>query len=132
VSDALQITNLKAHYCATADSAATDTEAARAAFAHIFTEDFTGDYGMGLIEGPQAITDFLCTAIAGNSAWMIHMLSSPRIIVNGDTATGDWTVLVRSKRRDGEMMEVIGRYSDEFRRERDGWRIAKVVFWRPS
>jgi ketosteroid isomerase-like protein len=132
-SDALLIANLKAHYCATADSAATDPKAARAAFAHIFTDDFIGDYGMGEpMIGPQAITDFLCTAIAGGSAWMIHMLSSPRIIVEGDTATGDWTILVHSKRRDGEMMEVIGRYTDVFRREADGWRIAKVGFWRPG
>jgi ketosteroid isomerase-like protein len=132
MSDALQIANLKAHYCATADSAATDPEAARAKFAHVFTEDFVGDYGMGLIEGPQAITDFLCSAIAGNSAWMIHMLSSPRIVAEADTATGDWTVLVRSRRRDGEMMDVIGRYSDVFRREADGWRIARVNFIRPE
>jgi ketosteroid isomerase-like protein len=131
-NDALLIANLKAHYCATADLSATDAETARAHFAHIFTEDFTGDYGMGLIVGSQAITDFLCTAIAGNSAWMIHMLSSPRIIVNGDTATGDWTVHVHSKRGNGEMMEVIGRYSDVFRRTADGWRIAKVGFWRPE
>jgi ketosteroid isomerase-like protein len=132
-NDLLAIANLKAHYCATADSAATDPETARACFADIFTDDFVGDYGMGLIQGPQAIADFLCAAIAGNSDWMIHMIHSPRIVVTGDTATGDWTLLVHSKRRDtGEVMHVIGRYSDEFRRTTDGWRIAKVGFWRPT
>jgi ketosteroid isomerase-like protein len=132
--DALAIANLKARYCAAADGAATDPDGARQAFAALFTDDFVGDYGLGEpMHGPQAITDFLCKAIAGNSAWMIHMLSSPRILMDGDTATGDWTILVHSKRRDsGEMMEVIGRYSDIFRREADGWRIARVGFWRPS
>jgi ketosteroid isomerase-like protein len=131
--DALHIANLKALYCATADMSASNPEAARTQFADIFTEDFVGDYGVGPLIGPQAIADFLCTAIAGNSAWMIHMLSSPRIIVAGDTATGDWTVLVHSRRREtGDMMEVIGRYSDVFRRTDAGWRIAKVRFDRPE
>jgi ketosteroid isomerase-like protein len=131
--DALRIANLKALYCATADMSASNPEAARAQFADIFTEDFVGDYGGDPLIGPQAITDFLCTAIAGNSEWMIHMLSSPRIIVAGDTAAGDWTVLVHSRRREtGAMMEVIGRYADEFRRTADGWRIAKVRFDRPE
>jgi ketosteroid isomerase-like protein len=130
--DALSIANLKAHYCATADLAATDQNKARAQFADIFTDDFIGDYDMGEpMIGPQAITDFLCAAIVGGSEWMIHMLSSPRIVVEGDTATGNWAVLVHARRRDGEMMEVIGRYSDVFRRTADGWRIAKVGFWRP-
>ncbi len=133
MSDALRIANLKAHYCATADLSASDPATARMQFANIFTEDFIGDYGLDPLIGPLAITDFLCTAIAGNSQWMIHMLSSPRIAVAGDVATGDWTVLVRSRRREtGDMMEVIGRYSDEFRRTADGWRIAKVRFVRPE
>jgi ketosteroid isomerase-like protein len=133
MSDALAIANLKAHYCATADLSATDPEPARAQFASIFTDDFVGDYGFEPIIGAQAITDFLCTAIAGNSEWMIHMLHSPQIVVTGDTAQGDWTILVHSKRRDtGEVMVVIGRYSDEFRRTKNGWRIAKVRFVRPA
>ena len=130
---ALAIANLKARYCAAADISATDPETARAQFADIFTDDFVGDYGLAPLIGAQAITDFLCTAIAANSKWMIHMLSSPCIAVDGDTATGDWAVLVHSKRCEtGAMMEVIGRYSDEFRRTAEGWRIAKVRFDRPE
>lgn len=133
MNDALEIANLKARYCAAADLSATDGEKARAQFVRIFADDFVGVYGMEPLVGAQAITDFLCTAIGGNSEWMIHMLSSPRISVKGDRATGDWTVLVHSKRREsGAMMEVIGRYSDEFRLTSDGWRIAKVQFVRPE
>ena len=133
MNDALEIANLKAGYCAAADLSASDANRARAQFAEIFTDDFVGDYGMEPMLGAQAITDFLCTAIGGNSEWMIHMLSSPCISVADDTATGDWTVLVHSKRREtGERMEVIGRYSDEFRNTPNGWRIAKVRFVRPE
>ena len=129
---ALAIANLKARYCFAADTAAGDPDSARALFAGIFTDDFVGDYGFESMRGPQAIIDFLCTAIAGNSEWMIHMLHSPRIEVSGDQATGDWTILVHSRRREsGEIMVVLGRYSDVFRLTPDGWRIARITFWRP-
>jgi hypothetical protein len=130
---ALAIANLKARYCFAADTAAGDPDKARTLFADIFTEDFVGDYGFTSMHGPEAIVDFLCTAIAGNSEWMIHMLHSPRIEVSGDHATGDWTVLAHSRRRaSGEIMVVLGRYSDVFRLTPDGWRIAGITFWRPA
>jgi hypothetical protein len=62
---------------------------------------------------------------------MAHMLHTPRIMVDGDTATGDWTVMAHMKRREGGAIDtVLGRYSDELRRAPDGWRIAKVTFTR--
>lgn len=130
---ALSIANLKARYCLAADTAAGDPDSARALFADIFTDDFVGDYGFEPVHGPQATVDFLCTAIAGNSEWMIHMLHSPRIEVTGKKATGDWTVLAHSRRREsGEIMVVVGRYSDIFRLTPHGWRIASITFWRPA
>lgn len=128
---ALAIANLKARYCATADLAASNPDQARTTFATIFAQDFIGDYGMGPLIGAQAITDFLCTAIAGNSLWLLHMLHSPRILIDGDHATGDWTVLVKLKRRSsGAIDTVMGRYSDVFRHTPLGWRIAQVTFTR--
>ena len=128
-ADALAIANLKALYCATADLGASDTDGARAGFANLFTPDFHGDFGMATFEGPQAMADFLCSTISENAEWMVHMLGSPRIEVDGDAATGDWTVLVWSKRRaGGEPMRVIGRYSDRFRRTENGWRISEIRF----
>ncbi len=132
-AQALAISNLKARYCRAADAAADDVDAARALFAGIFTADFVGDYGYGLLHGQAAITDFLCDAIAGGSVWMIHMLHSPRIEIDGDGATGEWVVTAHSKRRGtGEMSDVLGRYSDVFRRDADGWRIARITFTRPA
>ncbi|MCI4592346.1 nuclear transport factor 2 family protein [Sphingobium sp. BYY-5] len=126
---ALAIANLKARYCAAADRVAQDSAEARNLFADIFTADFIGDYGMGLLEGGQAITDFLCTAIAGNSLWVLHMLHSPQIEIDGDQAAGDWTVLVKLKRRENGVIDtVLGRYSDQFRLTPQGWRIARVRF----
>ncbi len=123
-----EIANLKARYCAAADLAASDVDAARKAFSGLFTDDFSGDYSTGLLHGPAAISDFLCSAISQGSEWMIHFLTSPNIMVEGDAAAGEWAVLVHSKRKDGNRMEVVGRYADAFRRTSEGWRISKVVF----
>lgn len=128
---ALAIANLKARYCAAADLPASDPDQARRLLVDIFADDFVGDYGTGPLHGPQAITDFLCTAISANSLWMIHMLHSPRIEIDGDSATGDWTVLGQMKRRaTGAIDSVIGRYSDLFRLTPAGWRIERVTFTR--
>jgi hypothetical protein len=125
----LEIANLKALYCKSADACADDPEGGRKAFDAIFTGDVTADYGYGLLTGLGEITEFLCTAIAGNSLWMIHMLTSPSTAVEGDSASAEWAVQVNSKRRDtGAIDIVVGRYADEFRRTPEGWRIAKIVF----
>ena len=130
MTDALAIANLKARYCAAADLSATDQAGARVLFDGIFADDFVGDYGFPL-NGPQAIIDFMCTAIAGNSEWMVHMLHSPSIEIDGDRAIGAWTVMGHMKRREGGQIDVVlGRYSDEFVRTATGWQIAKIRFER--
>lgn len=128
---ALAVSNLKAQYCFAADLAASDPQTARAQFAEIFADDFVGDYGFDPLIGGQAITDFLCTAIAAGSEWVVHMLHSPNIVVTGNSATGDWTVFANMKRREGGQVDIIlGRYSDTFRLTPQGWRIASVKFTR--
>ncbi len=127
--DALLIANLKARYCATADLYASDPGAAQHLLPLLFTDDFVGDFGLATFNGGQALADFLRKAIAGGSDWMIHMLGSPNIVVDGDCATGDWTILVWSKKcDDGEVMRVVGRYSDQFRRTAGVWLISGIEF----
>ena len=122
---------LKARYCAAADRSAGDPDGARAAFESIFLPDAVGDYGFGPMQGLESLADFLCTAISGNSEWVLHMIHSPLIEVAGDEATGDWTVMVHLKRLEsGQVDVIIGRYSDSFRRRPEGWRIARVTFSR--
>jgi hypothetical protein len=127
----LAIQNLKARYCAVADSAADDPDGALAAFGLVFLPDVEADYGFGSMLGADALGRFLCTAIAGNSEWVLHMIHTPSIQITGDTATGDWTVMAHLKRREtGEVDLVRGRYSDQFRLTPEGWRIARVNFAR--
>lgn len=126
-----QIQNLKARYCAAADSATEDREAALARLLDLFTQDAVADYGFGVIEGRDAVGAFTSETIGGGSAWMIHNIHTPLIETDGDRATGSWTVNVRMKRAEtGKIDFVFGRYVDAFRRIDGEWKIAAVRFTR--
>jgi len=128
--DFVAIQNLKAGYCAAVDALTQDKASAAEAFRAIFLPDVIADYGFDPITGADALAEFLCNAIAGNSEWRVHMIHSPMIAVAGDGATGDWTVTVHLKRLDGPVDVLLGRYSDTFERTSQGWRIARVRFLR--
>ena len=131
MSDALEIANVKARYCAASDKTPTDAAAALDGFRGVFTPDVIGDYGFRVFNGFDELTGFMTTAVAGNSEWMMHMLHTPCIVVDGGRATGDWTVTSQMKRREGGQVDsVLGRYSDEFVRTADGWKICRVGFER--
>jgi hypothetical protein len=131
MSDVTEIANVKARYCAASDKSPTDAAAALAGFREVFIDDVIGDYGFRVFNGFDDLTGFMTTAVAGNSESMLHMLHTPCIIVNGDIATGDWTVSSQMKRREGGQIDtVLGRYSDEFIRTDSGWKISRVGFER--
>ena len=129
--DVVAIANVKALYCAAVDRLSEDEAGARDALRAIFLPEVTADYGYDPLSGAEDLIAFLRDAIAGNSEWRTHMLHTPLVVVDGDNATGDWTVMVHLKRRDGGPVDlVLGRYSDSFRRTPEGWRIAHVRFSR--
>ena len=133
MNDVAEIANVKARYCAASDKSPSDAVASLAGFRAVFTDDIVGDYGFRVFNGFDDLTGFMTTAVAGNSEWMLHMLHTPCIVVDGDCATGDWTVSSQMKRVDGGQIDtVIGRYSDEFRRTKDGWKICRIGFERLS
>lgn len=128
--DIFAIQNVKARYCVAVDELTRDAPNAADIFATIFLPDVVADYGFEPLVGADALIGFLCTAIVGSSEWRVHMIHTPLIDVDGDTATGDWTLLVHLKRPDGPVDVLLGRYSDVFQRTPDGWRISRVRFLR--
>jgi hypothetical protein len=131
MNDVVEIANVKARYCTASDKSPSDTAAALAGFREVFIDDVVGDYGFRVFNGFEELTGFMTTAVAGNSEWMLHMLHTPNITVDGDRATGSWTVSSQMKRRDGGQIDtVLGRYSDEFIRTAEGWKISRVGFER--
>jgi hypothetical protein len=131
MNDVVEIANVKARYCAASDKSPSDAAAALAGFREVFIDDVVGDYGFRVFNGFEELTGFMTTAVAGNSEWILHMLHTPNINVDGDRATGSWTVSSQMKRRDGGQIDtVLGRYSDEFIRTAEGWKISRVGFER--
>ena len=125
--DFVEIQNLKARYCETVDRGARDPEGLPIRLAEIFAEDAIGDYGTGLLEGRAAIIEFLMTQICAPLDWLFHALHTPRIEIDGDSATGHWTVIAQSRAIGTDSIEtLIGRYQDSFRRTSSGWRIASI------
>jgi hypothetical protein len=129
LSDLLRLQALKAAYCETVDACVEKGGAAAASFGDLFTEDVHADYGMGPLNGRNAVTGFLVDAIVANNDALWHSVHTPRIDVTGDTAVGRWTLIVRMKRKGSAAFdELFGRYLDEFRRTPKGWRISSVRF----
>ena len=129
LSDVLQLQVLKAAYCETVDACFQDTGKATARLAELFTEDVRADYGMGPLNGRKAVIGFLLDAIVSTNESLWHSLHTPLINVTGDTATGHWTVMVRSKHKGAATPDMIyGRYLDEFRRTSQGWQISTIRF----
>ena len=127
VSDGIEIQNLKARYCEIVDGGARDPDGVPGLLAGLFAEDAVGDYGTGPLEGREAIIDFLMNQICTPLDWLFHALHTPRIEIDGDRATGHWTVIAHSRAVGSDSIETqIGRYQDSFRRTSDGWRFASI------
>jgi ketosteroid isomerase-like protein len=129
--DVMHLQSLKAMYCEIIDDCTKDAGRAAARLNEIFTEDATADYGMGVLEGRDAVVGFVVNAISSRSDSAWHAIHTPRIEVNGDSGIGRWTVVARMRVKGAAAADtIIGRYVDEFRRTPGGWRISRVHFSR--
>jgi ketosteroid isomerase-like protein len=131
VHDILQLQALKALYCETIDSITRDAAAASVRLRQLFVPDVKADYGMGMsvLEGRDAVADFLLKAIGASNEALWHSIHTPRIEVKGDRAVGRWTILVRMKAKGAAQAAMLfGRYVDEFQRTSTGWKVSFVHF----
>jgi hypothetical protein len=129
VRDVIELQAMKALYCEIADGSVKDTPKAARQFRELFALELSADYGLGLLKGCDAVIDFLVTAIASTNDSLWHSIHSPQIHVNGDTAAGRWTVMVRMRPKGSTTTNVlIGRYQDEFRRTSEGWKFSSIRF----
>jgi ketosteroid isomerase-like protein len=133
LSDILALQSVKATYCETVDDCARNARDAAARFNELFTEDVRADYGMGALDGRNAVVEFLVGAIGAINECLWHSIHTPRIEVTGDAAVGRWTIMARLKRKGSTVPDTLyGRYQDEFRRTPQGWRISSVRFIQES
>ena len=88
--------------------------------AGLFTEDGTWDGGpaLGVVHGRSAIAEQLASPTLVFSR---HLFLSPRITVDGDTATGRWDLLSPCTRLDGSHWWICGFEDDTYRRIDGVW-----------
>jgi ketosteroid isomerase-like protein len=97
------------------------------AYAALFAHDgevLLGPYGRAT--GRAAIEELVTTQLGAKVGTSFHIISSPRITLNGDTATSTvmWSVAVLAD--DGlARVSMIGHHIDKLTRTSEGWKIQK-------
>jgi hypothetical protein len=102
-------------------------------FGELFTEDATMDSAaFGHFAGRAQIQNLFSVAVPSQMRAMWHTIQSPIIELNGDRASGRWTMMARvypvSAAPSAPPVVAFGRYTDEYRRVEGRWRIAKMYF----
>ena len=118
--DRQEITAVMAAYARWADLNRPERQAAT------FVEDCRVSYHPGdWIAGRAALTERLCTALAGY-AQTSHHVSNIEIDFEGpDTAAAQSAVIAWHRRHDGSEWTLYGRYVDRWTRTEAGWRLAE-------
>lgn len=95
--------------------------------AALFTKDAVWDGGpFGRYEGREAIRAFFAGAPAAVS-FAVHYLINPVIGIDGDRATGQWSLWQSMVfRRTNKAYWLIGQYTDQYVRAADGWLFTRV------
>jgi uncharacterized protein (TIGR02246 family) len=80
------------------------------------------------LHGRDAILAFYRKVVAG-ARWVVQVATDGLIELAGDEATGRWQITETIQMKDGRALVNVGRYSDRYRRDRDGrWRFARREF----
>jgi uncharacterized protein (TIGR02246 family) len=119
LEDLLEINQLFIDYGAYLDAG--DFEA----YSSLFAEDGEVKLGpVGRAKGRDEIRKLMEGTLGGSAGSSYHVISSPRVELDGDTATSEvmWTVVNRAA--DGSaVLSMIGRHRDRLVREDGRWRF---------
>jgi len=97
------------------------------AYAALFAEDGEVLLGpLGRAKGRDEIKAFMTQALGGQAGSSFHIISSPQVRLDGDTATSQvmWSVVTRDSSGQASLT-MIGRHRDDLVRERGRWRFAR-------
>jgi len=98
-----------------------------AAYAALFAADGELLLGpLGRARGPAAIEALMTRVQGGAVGATFHLITSPTVVLDGDTATAEvmWTVVARAE--DGRpAVTMLGRHRDRLVRETGRWRFAR-------
>lgn len=96
-------------------------------YASLFAEE--GELLLGpvaKVKGRQAIADTMRKNLSAQVGESLHLITSPVITLDGDTATAVvmWTAIHRNE-DDKPVISMIGKHHDKLVREHGRWRIAQ-------
>ena len=97
------------------------------AYADLFAEDGEVLIGpMGRAKGRDNIKALMTANLSGRAGSSFHIISSPQVRLDGDTATSTvmWSVVTADETGKANMT-MIGRHLDDLVREGGRWKIAK-------
>ncbi len=123
LQDRTEITDVLYRYASTIDRF--DLDGLRS----VLADDLWAQYGNAdPVIGGDAVAAWIGEAIA-NVVWQHHLLSVYRVEIDGDRAGA---LVYHTSHQvfedDPETAKLlVGRYHNELRRERDGWRISRLV-----
>ncbi len=128
LEDVHAIANLKASYLDGADGGwsfnpkSSDPDVV----APLFAEDGSWySSSQGIVTGRDAIGK-VWGSFSRTMPFGYHVITNPRIVVDGDHATGSWHLIFMGVDANGNEIWSTAIYEDEFIRTASGWRIAKI------
>ena len=130
LEDIEEIRLLKARYCEAVDARDSD------AWVDLYTVDAEWRGGrFGTYLGLEAIGRYF-NSILQNLSFTVHLVTNERIEVDGDRATGRWSLLEPCTFSDGNVAVLgAGVYDEQYLRTDSVWKIARLelrsVFWTP-
>lgn len=127
IEDYLAITQLKAEYCYRIDDK--DYEA----WVDLFTDDGAfGITGVETFEGREELRRFAETVFDQEYAYTAHIVTNPRIEVDGEEASGQWYLYLPFTGTDGSIGWTQSRYEDTYRKEDGEWKVVTAVVTRQA
>ena len=101
--------------------------------ARMFTTDAILDFGarLGRYEGHAGVARLFGEILPKSRIWVWHSFHSPIIDIDGDRASGQWTLLayaISSGNAAAAPERIVGRYADEYVRVDGTWLQNRLEF----
>ncbi|WP_254810966.1 nuclear transport factor 2 family protein [Natronosalvus amylolyticus] len=94
-------------------------------YAQLFTTDTEVVYPRETLNGRQAVYEYGRDRV--EYEYSMHTAQMPELEIDGNTASGEWYMLVFYIATDGTQGHVLGSYTDEYRRVDGSWKFDRMV-----
>ncbi|MEZ5204897.1 MAG: nuclear transport factor 2 family protein [Acidimicrobiales bacterium] len=100
-------------------------------FRSCFVDDATAAYGGRLeFDSADAIVEYMSSTL-GPSMITLHQVHHPELVIDGDVATGTWSLMDRVIMTEYRLLlDGASTYRDRYVRATDGWKIAHTGYER--